>query len=398
MKIRSSHVTAALLAAIGGFIAFAIFYTPSGDRPEAARVDDVDDAFLREVRARAAETRPGEVAAGSLPGTDDDPDRVARIEVETAEYDIGTVPNTGLTKGGFTITNRGRAPLRINDIRTTCPCTVGQVPRGQEIVPPNGSVEVEVTIDPRRIAGFYSKKTLTIFSNDPAHPVVAVDVVARVDPEFEVVPEIVDFGAVAKGDPATRTVLLRQAGEAPVTLRSVESLGGGAAGGGDLTYDFARVPEADWAAPGMAEYRIDISLNPEIPPGEFRRFVNIETNVRRLPTYRIEVIGEVRSEYAMTPRYPQRLMLRDDDGPYAGVATVSADAPIAIENLRYDNEKLEVGIVEGGEHSLNIEVRAAPTAPRGRLEEEVSFTLMTGGGVYEERLLVRAFLRDEPLS
>ncbi|HNT89318.1 MAG TPA: DUF1573 domain-containing protein, partial [Candidatus Hydrogenedentes bacterium] len=156
---------------------------------------------------------------------DSDPSLVPRIEVETTELHVGTIPNAGLFETRLAVYNRGKAPLRLSDVRTNCACSQGRIPESSRVVPPGGEGVIEVMVDPRRIVGFHSRKTLTLFSNDPEQSRVRIDVVADVDPEFEVIPAEVEFGEVEKGEVVSRTVLVRQRQEEPLEITDVAERG-----------------------------------------------------------------------------------------------------------------------------------------------------------------------------
>jgi hypothetical protein len=401
MRIRSNHVVVLTIVAISAFVLFVVLRSPieavPGDSP--VPVDSQlasEDDFLAEARSLSEKAPAPADPVGSLPGVDDDPAMVPVIAVETTQYDIGVIPNEGLSYGTFVVANRGKAPLKISDIRTSCACTTGKVKRSDSMIPPGQSAEVEVTVDPRRIAGFHSHKTLTIFSNDPATPQVAVDVIAKVDPEFEVVPEEVDFGSVNKGEAASATIVVRQLRDKPVKLKDVEAFGSDSVK--DVTYSFSERPRSAWTHLDKAEYEIQIALSPAVSPGAFARYFTISTNVDRLPSMRIPVKGTVNSFYAVVPQYPQRLMLQgasDSQRTYEGTARVSADRPIQIEDLEYDSAMLTVEVLPGGdERHLELHVQTAPGVAKGRVEEEVGFKVRTEEGVYPDRIVARAFVLD----
>ncbi|MCC6143364.1 MAG: hypothetical protein IT368_06125, partial [Candidatus Hydrogenedentes bacterium] len=219
-------------------------------------------------------------------------------------------------------------------------------------------------------------------------------VLAKVDPEFEIVPEEVDFGAVSKGETPTATVLLRQVREKPVKVTQVEPYGADTFK--DVTYSFSERPESQWAHPDRAEYEIQVTLMGTISPGPFTRYFNILTNVDRLPFIRVPVTGMVNSFYAVEPQYPQRLMLQaGEGGKHVGVARISADRPISIEGLEFDASKIAVEIVPGVDtQHAELQVSIVPGVAKGRIEEEVSFTIRTADGEFPDRIVARGFVID----
>ncbi|HEX71813.1 MAG TPA: DUF1573 domain-containing protein, partial [Candidatus Hydrogenedentes bacterium] len=117
--------------------------------------------------------------------------------------------NTANTEHRLKVFNHGKAPLRIFDIKTTCAaCTIGFMPPERAVIPPGGESHIEVVFIPRGVHGFFSHKTLTIYSNDPKQPALMVNVKASVDPEFALEPEEIDFGTLQKGEIPQKTMYM----------------------------------------------------------------------------------------------------------------------------------------------------------------------------------------------
>lgn len=323
---------------------------------------------------------PGEVSApspaspsntGMLPPVDADQDRVPVLEVETDTFDMGTVPNTGPATREMTVKNTGSQKLVIREISTSCGCTTGDItPR--EIMP-GQSAQLEITVYPYRIPGFYSRKRLTLITNAPNAPMQNIDVIARIEPEFEVVPEEgLDFGEVEKGERVQREVLLRQLGEEPVEVLDVKMIDEESRG---VTFAWNVRPESEWKESGKPEYAITATLEPFAPPGEYSQMCYIVTSCKRVPRYRYAIKGAVKSFYELSK---DRLVFsvrpgQSGEAPLASL-DVKADRPIEIVNPEITGENFSFKIVAGDTpHTKTIQLFLVSKKSSGRIEEQLTF-------------------------
>lgn len=372
MRIRASQIVVGILLLVGASVLVVLF---SSDTP---------------TRAATSDPAPG----GAIPPAGQ-PDQVAVIELETQEFVMGTIAHDAVAEKPLKVRNRGRIPLTITEIKTSCGCTQGSIAPEHASIPPGGEATITVAVDPRRIPGFHAKKTLTIFSNDIKNPTVAVTVETFVDPEFEV-PEKLSFGDVPKGEARSASITFRQLDNEPLELTSAETyVPEGQPAPTDISYAITRLPESEWKAPGKAEYTLTATLDPSIAPGAFRHTCVVKTNVARLPLYRFTVEGNVVSFYHISPAMPERVMLRpkEPNGLEMGTATITSDKPLEVSDLQFDASKLSA-VVRPGENpnTVYIDVTAAPEAPRGRLDEEIKFSVQSGTEKYTDRIGARAYI------
>ncbi|MFV0248964.1 MAG: DUF1573 domain-containing protein [Tenacibaculum sp.] len=83
------------------------------------------------------------------------------FKFETEVYDYGKVAQGSDGKRVFKFTNIGEAPLIIEDIKSTCGCTVPKKP--EKPIMPGEKGEIEISYDTNRIGGF--SKAITVKSN-----------------------------------------------------------------------------------------------------------------------------------------------------------------------------------------------------------------------------------------
>jgi len=91
----------------------------------------------------------------------------AKIEFEETNHDFGEVEFGGDASVDFIFTNKGKSPLILEDVRSTCGCTVPEWTR--EPVNESGTGNIRVIYDSHRVGAF--SKTLIVYSNAENSPV-----------------------------------------------------------------------------------------------------------------------------------------------------------------------------------------------------------------------------------
>ncbi len=99
------------------------------------------------------------------------------IVVTPAEHFFGEIDEAGLVETSFKIENRGVAALTILRIKTSCGCTASTIENN--IIMPGKSEILKVSYDTDRRPGPF-KKSVSIYSDDPEHPLVSVLIKGKV--------------------------------------------------------------------------------------------------------------------------------------------------------------------------------------------------------------------------
>ncbi len=296
-----------------------------------------------------------------------------KIETSTVLYDMGTVPNDAPGEGEFTVYNRGTAPLVISKVSTSCGCTQGKAV--DTTVPPGGQTAIKVTVDPFRIPQFTSRKTLTIMTNDPETPQLKVDVVARVNPELEWEPASIDFGTVERGQPAERTVIIRQLQETPFDLAKIQVSGSE----GQVTATSIVRPENEWKTPGKREFVITAKLSGDAPVGPYGGTVAIDTGLPRLKRLTLHAKADIKGPYSIEPR---QVVVRDAKPGQTVAAAFKVSSSGAFEFKGIAPTKTDLGITphpsDDGK-SVVFDLTVGP-APAGRLIRDVLVLDMVAEG------------------
>lgn len=99
-----------------------------------------------------------------------------QLSVEKRVQDIGRVETDRKVRAEFLIYNKGGKHLRLYRVDTSCGCTVADISR--QIVAPGDFSRIRVVLDTSLKMGKIRKK-LTLFSNDPQRPALALFVVGE---------------------------------------------------------------------------------------------------------------------------------------------------------------------------------------------------------------------------
>jgi hypothetical protein len=113
------------------------------------------------------------------------------IKFEVTSHDFGKIYQNGNGKFSFKFTNTGKEPLIIQNVRSSCGCTVASRPNAPIL--PGESSEISVKYDTRRIGVFH--KNITVTSNaDNASVVLYIKGEVQAKPKEEVPVKSVNEG------------------------------------------------------------------------------------------------------------------------------------------------------------------------------------------------------------
>ena len=229
-------------------------------------------------------------AAASAPKT---ADKVAtpKISVDPMVKDAGTVAKGEKIESVFVVKNTGASDLVISDARPSCGCTVASFDR---TIKPGETGKISASVDTKNFTGPITK-TVSVVSNDPETPQLALTIKAVVKPYVEVSPtEFVRFSAI-KGDSATQDLLLSSAEKdfQPTVAESAQPYVKG---------QISPVGDKE-KVEGKAgtQYKLHVSLEPSAPVGVLNAPIHVKTGIAKQPDLEIRVSGIVRDRISVTP-------------------------------------------------------------------------------------------------
>jgi hypothetical protein len=240
------------------------------------------------VRAAAPDAKK---AAATTPAKPDEKVGTPKISIDPMLKDAGTVAKGDHVEAVFTVKNSGTQDLVISDARPSCGCTVASFDR---TIKPGQTGKITAAVDTKNFSGPITK-TVSVVSNDPENPQLALTIKAIVKPYVEVAPqEFVRFSAI-KGDSASQDLILFS-GEPDFHPTVGES---------SQPYVQAQIaPAADKEkieGKTGTQYKLHVTLEPTAPVGVLNAPVHVKTGVAKQPDMDIRVSGIVRDRISVTP-------------------------------------------------------------------------------------------------
>ncbi len=312
-------------------------------------------------------------------------DTGGRLGALEPEFDMGTIGNKKETEKKLTISNTGTGTLEIKDVRTSCGCTKGYFKDRRKDkmkttkLKPGESTDLFISVDPFRVPGFESQKTLTLFTSDPENATMSFDVLAKVEPEFEIEPEQLHLGELNKGETAKGQAIIRQLGDSEFEVISVRA---GARAAETYTAAITPRPESEWRSPGKQEWNLDISFDSSAQrKGLFRDRIYVESNCKRLRTYGYMINVDVQTFYSVIPEMLHRRDAVESGAASVTSAVVTSDQPITIEGLTCSDAGLIVSVKQvDSPNSAVLDIGVAQDASPGVKNATIEFTVVSAAG------------------
>jgi hypothetical protein len=232
----------------------------------------------------------GAVAQNALPPAAAAPGQQAVVPEPI--WDAGVVGRGDTVRHDFQIRNAGTAALFVREVRAACGCTVASY---DERIEPGqaGRVTVEVATESFRGA---IAKDVTVFTSDPANPVLTLTVRAEVQPWVDAQPGYFRFVHVQGAPEMVATQTLWSGDRADLEVLGVESQLP------QLAVTFRPAAGDERSADGKGrQWVILATLGSNAPEGPLAGDVVVRTNHPQQPTLALPVGGYVRPVLAVSP-------------------------------------------------------------------------------------------------
>lgn len=208
VTIRTLHVCRALPLARTALAitAAALLLTPVGCRraeDPAAATPAAKQTAQQDAPAPAEPTEPSpaaDVEANRNPPANPQQARGPHLQFDALTHDFGTMSETETRSTKLKFRNTGTEPLRINDITTTCGCTVAKKPT-KPFYMPGETGAIDIVFDPSgpNPPGKPQKKYVSVMSNSVPNRVTQITVTADVTAFIDLDPRFVDLGVLEQG-------------------------------------------------------------------------------------------------------------------------------------------------------------------------------------------------------
>lgn len=202
-------------------------------------------------------------------------------------FDFGSVDRGAKIEHVFRILNAGDAPLRLDQVKSTCGCTVALI--SDPDVPPGGEGRVSVMLDTARMAGRVTK-VVTVYTNDPDTPTAPLALTGVVYADLVASPTALWLGRLRRGESVSREIsVVPGRPGATYAVTAVES---------DTAALGAEILPAENGAPGQ---RVVVRLAKELPLGRFNGRLILRTNSPRESTITVPVFASVEGDVMALP-------------------------------------------------------------------------------------------------
>lgn len=184
-----------------------------------------------------------------------------KVAVEQTEYDFGRMALGTKSKTEFEIRNDGESDLKLLAGKPTCQCTLFSL--STDTVAPGETATLTVSWDAKIIDRTFQHGG-PVFTNDPDREVVQFVVMGQVGIEFQLQPsETWNAGEVTENKAATVKGMLFSAVNADFEIERIE------AEGDEITTEFRKLKASELTDDdGLAGYEIQVTVSPEMAPGE----------------------------------------------------------------------------------------------------------------------------------
>ncbi len=203
----------------------------------------------------------------------------ARIEFEETIFDFGSMYQHQEVTHFFTFRNVGTAPLKIENVKSTCGCTAA-MPEARELAP-GQETKLKVTF---RSGSFRDRVTkhVHVDSNDPVEPRVTLTIQGKVKVEVEVKPHGVYVGSLKAGESVERFVEITPVDVTGFRILGVES---------DNPAVHVRAPRP--LGEGRRGYTLAITIGPIDEPGRLKAKIKVRTDLEHTKEFQIAVYGKI---------------------------------------------------------------------------------------------------------
>jgi len=201
-----------------------------------------------------------------------------RVEVPATRHEFGTIGTGAEGSHRFEIRNVGGGPLTLSRGHSSCTCTVSDFEGAEEgsaatkQVPAGGATFVTVTWKAKPPGGPF-RQEVTVLTDDPRRPEVALVVEGTVVPTWRAVPESIVLANVSASGGQQASVAVYTYGPEPPVVKGVSIDHAQAAEFFSLA-TAALSAEEIAAEPGSTGgFRIDVTIRPGLPLGRVRQTI-----------------------------------------------------------------------------------------------------------------------------
>ena len=208
------------------------------------------------------------------------------IEIQSSEYNFGTVSEGTGVQHEFTINNKGNADLIIQRVIAGCGCTAAAVIN--QAIAAGSETKLNVTFDSKGMSGD-QEKLIRVYSNDPENPISTVKLTGNVYLEVNAQPANVVFNDITRGqsEPLNKEVRIQANEKSNVTIGDIKS--------------FSKYIRIENVQGGEKQKKFNVVLDPNLPLGDFRERIVVNLSGYSRANLNMPVYANVKGQLQVTP-------------------------------------------------------------------------------------------------
>ena len=292
-------------------------------------------------------------------------------------FDAGNVNKGDEITHDFVIRNTGDQPLRIEEVRPACGCTVADY---DEVIAPGESGQIHAVLDTTDFVGGISKG-LTVVTNDPDNPRILLSMKAAVIPALYVRPGFARFVQSQKSGIGSVEQIIFTRDFDGLEVQKVES-----------PYDFVEVDVREASEEERLEeavgnqYVVTVNLDYDTAPiGALADYVRVHTNHPKQSVVSVPVSGFVRPMYVLTPEQADFGQVEvEEDGTWAA---------LIVKNYASEDMTLELA---DGDLPDGIDVSLVPVEDGREYKLEITLGPELAKGDFNDVIRLNTGLEKQP--
>lgn len=248
--------------------------------------------------------------------------REGRLELESKEWDFGSVWYGDKPQGQLKLRNVGEGPLRLVRVHAACACTTGTLTK--TVLQPGEEDLLTLGFDSTKTRDRFQQKQITIVTDEPARENTHIMVKGEARPLVEIDPPLLKgallIGRVPHNVPKDLEYDLKVAYEQPLNLRVT--------GEENPWYSF-ELKEVE------AGRRFKVLLRSKTPfqIGQMKTSVVLATGLASAPEYRIPLDGFALDRVMVIPDYIRISKARTQATDYNLMIIFHKDVPLEVQKI-----------------------------------------------------------------
>jgi len=311
----------------------------------------------------------------------------------TQRHDFGSVPLGTNAEFRFELKNVYNSDLRLLSVRSSCSCVSARLSATLLKPGETGAVIARLNTSGQHLRKNSSVLTLqiqTMVSGSRRTDTVQLFVSGFIRPDVVLTPGIVEFGAVAKGTAAERTVMLEYTGNPGWALMSVQR---------SQPFIYARAEEVR-RQQGNIAYRITAILQDDAPADYVRDVLRFTTNEsqsgRAVPVeILLPVQGVVRDPLQAKPS-PIMLGILSPEESVTKNVVIRSETPFRIMSVSARDARFRFAFSDQESTVQMVSVSFASSISSGRTQDIADVIRITTNDPRQPGISVNAFVRVVP--